>query len=269
MANHKKPADAASMSENQIAPTSWDPLAHWYDGWVGSAGSEHHREVAIPALIELLDPQSGEKILDVGAGQGVLAPYLAQAGAQYTGVDASLRLIRLAQQRHGNEGRFIVGDARNLSALREIHKGEFDGATFLLSIQDMDPLDVVLHSAAWALKPGGRIVLLLTHPAFRVPRQSGWGWDEGRKLHFRRVDRYLTPLAVPMKSLPGRRNAATRSFHRPIGAYINSLATAGLLVEHMMEIPAHKIEAAPSRVEAAHRARQEIPLFLGIRARKV
>ncbi len=269
MPTHKKSDGTHGKEQQGHIPTSWDAVAPWYDGWVGAAGSEHHREVAVPALMEILDPQPGEHILDVGAGQGVLAPYIAQAGAHYTGVDASPRLIRLAQQRHGKEGHFLVGDARKLSALRELHQGEFDGATFLLSIQDMDPLDVVLRSAAWALKPGGRVVLLLTHPAFRIPRQSGWGWDEGRKLHFRRVDRYLTPLAVPMKSLPGQAMAATRSFHRPIGAYINSLAAAGLLVEHMAEIPAHKIEASPSRVEAAHRARQEIPLFLGIRARKL
>jgi ubiquinone/menaquinone biosynthesis C-methylase UbiE len=236
---------------------------------MGEAGSEHHREVAVPALMELLAPQPGESILDVGAGQGVLAPYIAQAGADYTGVDAGPRLIRLARQRHGKQGRFLVGDARKLSALSELHKGEFDGITFLLSIQDMDPLDEVLCSAAWALKSGGRIVLLLTHPAFRIPRQSGWGWDEDRKLHFRRVDSYLTPLAVPMKSLPGTTKATTRSFHRPLGAYVNGLADAGLLVEQMDEIPAHKVAGPHSSVQAAHRARQEIPLFLGLRARKV
>jgi ubiquinone/menaquinone biosynthesis C-methylase UbiE len=250
-------------------PTNWDAVAYWYDGWVGEAGSEYHREVAVPVLIDLLAPQSGEHILDVGAGQGVLAPYIARSGARYTGVDASPRLIKLARQRHGKQGSFLVGDARNLSALSELHEGEFDGITFLLSIQDMDPLDAVLRSAAWALKPGGRVVLLLTHPAFRIPRQSGWGWDEGRKLHFRRVDSYLTPLAVPMKSLSGKAKAATRSFHRPLGAYVNALADAGLLVEQMDEIPAHKIAAPQSSVQAAHRARQEIPLFLGLRARKV
>ncbi|HKP51566.1 MAG TPA: class I SAM-dependent methyltransferase [Chloroflexia bacterium] len=269
MTSNKKSDAGQSRSQRGHVPTSWDALAHWYDGWVGATGSEHHREVAVPALMEMLDPKPGERILDIGAGQGVLSTYIAEAGAHYTGVDASPRLIRLARQRHSKEGRFLVGDARNLTALRELHHGEFDAVTFLLSIQDMDPLDAVLRSAAWALKLGGRVVLLLTHPAFRVPRQSGWGWDEGRKLHFRRVDRYLTPLAVPMKSLPGRARAATRSFHRPIGAYVNSLADAGLLVEQMAEIPAHKIEASPSRVEAAHRARQEIPLFLGIRARKL
>jgi ubiquinone/menaquinone biosynthesis C-methylase UbiE len=265
---HKRPQARTRKAQRENVPTSWDAVAYWYDGWVGEAGSEHHREVAVPALIDLLAPQSGEHILDVGAGQGVLAPYIARSGARYTGIDASPRLIKLARQRHGKQGSFLVGDARNLSALTELHEAEFDAVTFLLSIQDMDPLDTVLRSAAWALKPGGRVVMLLTHPAFRIPRQSGWGWDEGRKLHFRRVDSYLTPLAVPMKSLPGNTKAATRSFHRPLGAYINALADAGLLVEQMDEIPAHKIAAPQSSVQAAHRARQEIPLFLGLRARK-
>jgi hypothetical protein len=44
-------------------------------------------------------------------------------------------------------------------------------------------------SAAWALQPGGRLVLLLTHPCFRIPRQSNWDWDQGSRLRYRRVDR--------------------------------------------------------------------------------
>ena len=250
------------------ARTGWDPVARWYDGWVGEMGSEYHREVAIPALMDLLHPRIGERILDLGAGQGVLAPHIAQSRALYTGVDASPQLIGLARRRHSNSGRFILGDACNLPAVQGLHAEEFDAVVFLLSIQDMDPLGDVLRSAAWALKERGRVAILMSHPAFRVPRQSGWGWDEGRKLRYRRVDRYLSPLAVPMKSLPGIRYV-TRSFHRPLQTYINGLTENGLLVEHMTEIPAHKANAPPMEGSSAERARREIPLFLGLRARKI
>ncbi|MGI8587452.1 MAG: class I SAM-dependent methyltransferase [Chloroflexia bacterium] len=251
------------------APTSWDDVAGWYDGWVGASGSLHHQAVAVPALLELLSPQSGEEILDVGAGQGVLAPAIAAAGAHYTGVDASPRLLALARRRHGVQGRFLLGDARDLPAVRGLRAGSFAAVTFLLSIQDMEPLDRVFRSAAWALAPGGRVVLLLTHPAFRVPRQSGWGWDAGRKLQYRRVDRYLTPLPVPMKQLPGQQRPATRSFHRPLSAYVNSLTAAGLLVEQMAELPGPPSATPGPQPAAADRARKEIPLFLGLRARRV
>lgn len=268
MPEGKKPP--LTRPRRPAAATSWDPLAAWYDGWVGEGGSEHHRTVAIPALLRLLEPEPGEQILDLGAGQGVLAPYVARAGASYTGVDASPRLIQMARQHHGSSGRFIVGDATRLSSVPQLHKGSFDAIVFLLSLQDMDPLEPVLACASWALKPRGRVALLLTHPAFRVPRQSGWGWDEGRKLVFRRVDRYLTPLPVPMKPYPGRESCSTtRSFHRPLEAYVNGLAKQGLYIDHMEEIPGHKSPGPARSGRAEDLARREIPLFLGLRARKL
>jgi SAM-dependent methyltransferase len=251
------------------AATSWDALATWYNGWVGEGGSEYHRAVVIPAVMRLLDPRRGEQVLEVGAGQGALAPAVARVGAQYTGVDASPRLIQMARRHHGKDGRFLVGDARRLTSISELEPGSFDAVVFMLSLQDMDPLEEVVASAARMLTPGGRMVILLTHPAFRIPRQSGWGWDEGRKLVYRRVDRYLTPLPVPLKSLPGKEGGVTRSFHRPIEAYVNALASNGLLVDRMEEIPAHRFRITGGSSRAENMARKEIPLFLGIRARKV
>lgn len=251
------------------ARTSWDPVADWYAGWAGEEGSEHHRKLAIPAVLDLLAPASGEQILDIGAGPGVLAPYIAAAGARYTGVDASPKLLAYARRQHGAHGRFLHGDAARLATLRELRAGSFDAAVFMLSIQDMEPLDGALHSAAWALRPGGRVALLMTHPCFRVPRQSGWGWDGGRKLQFRRVDRYLTPLAVPMKSYGARRQDVTHSFHRPLEAYVNGLAARGLLVDCVREIPTYQVAPPGPRARAASLANEEIPLFLALRARKM
>jgi len=249
------------------AATAWDAVADWYAGWVGEAGSEHHRRLAIPAVLDLLRPSAGEHILDVGAGPGVLAPKIAAAGAHYTGVDASPRLLTYARQRHGGCGRFLLGDAAHLAALAELGPGSFDGAVFMLSVQDMDPLDAALASAAWALRRGGRLVLLITHPCFRIPRQSGWGWDDARKLRYRRIDRYLTPLAVPMKAFNGGRGA-TRSYHRPLEAYVNGLAACGLRIDQLREIPTYMVAPDGTRARAENLAHREIPLFLGMRARK-
>jgi len=247
--------------------TSWERVATWYDGWVGDHGSAYHQQVAIPAVLDLLQPAPGDEILDVGGGQGVLAPYLAEAGAGVTVVDASAKLIAAAKRRHRSlrGARFIVGDARRLPAVAGLEAGSFDGAVFLLSIQDMDPLDDVLRGVDWALRAVARVVLLMTHPAFRQPRHSGWGFDEGRKLTYRRVDAYLGEMAVPMKSLGG--GQPTRSFHRPIGTYVNALADGGFATDAMVELPDLPPERRPGTAARGDaRASAEIPIFLGLRA---
>ncbi|MGI8657340.1 MAG: class I SAM-dependent methyltransferase [Candidatus Limnocylindria bacterium] len=247
--------------------TSWEHVATWYDGWVGDRGSIYHRELAIPAVLDLLQPQRGERILDLGGGQGVLAPSLVERGADVTVVDASARLIAAAKRRHARlrGTRFLVGDARRLPAVAGLEAGGYDAATFLLSIQDMDPLPDVMAGVDWALATRARVILLMTHPAFRQPRHSGWGFDEGRKLTYRRVDGYLSEMAVPMKSLGG--GLATRSFHRPISAYVNGLADAGFTVDGMLEIPDLAPDRRPGKVARADaRGNAEIPIFLGLRA---
>ncbi|MGH2445327.1 MAG: class I SAM-dependent methyltransferase [Candidatus Limnocylindria bacterium] len=250
------------------AETSWERVATWYDGWVGDRGSAYHRELAIPAVMDLLAPQPGEEILDVGGGQGVLAPPLTDAGARATVVDASAKLIAAARRRHARlrGARFLVGDARRLAAVSGLEAGAHDAAVFMLCIQDMDPLEDVVRSVDWALGATSRVVLLMTHPAFRQPRHSGWGFDEGRKLTYRRIDGYLAEMSVPMKSLGG--GPPTRSFHRPISAYVNAFADTGFATDAMLEIPDLPPDRRPGRAaaKADARANAEIPIFLGLRA---
>ena len=86
-------------------------VATWYDGWVGDQGSRYHQALAVPAAMDLLDPRPGERVLEIGAGQGVLAARVARAGATYTGVDASPKLIDSAR-------RGMAGRASSSSATR-------------------------------------------------------------------------------------------------------------------------------------------------------
>jgi len=263
--NERRSRDRAAAS------TSWDHVATWYDGWVGDKGSAYHRGRAIPAVLDLLHPTAGEEILDIGAGQGVLAPYIAIRAARYTGVDASPRLIAVARRRHGRSGRFLLGDARRLREVSGVTAASCDAAVFMLSVQDMDALEPVLESAAWALRPTSRIVMLMTHPSFRQPRHSGWGFDASRKLRYRRVDAYLTPMAVPMGSPTDA--GRTRAFHRPISSYVNALGAVGFAVDAMLELPDLPPEEKPGRSGRPSRGGSsrdaEIPLFLALRAIRV
>lgn len=143
--------------------------------------------------------------------------------------------------------------------------GCFDAAVFMLSLQDMDPLEEVVESVAKVLKPTGRIVIFMTHPCFRVPRGSGWGHDRSRKLSYRRVERYLREARVPMKvfsEVSRNSRGATISFHRPLAAYINTLARYGFSTDRLAEI------ADPLAGEVGRSPQDDIPLLVALRARR-
>lgn len=238
--------------------TSWDSVANWYNSWVGKKGSHYHRKTAIPTVMELLELKKNEKVFDVGAGSGVLAPHILRANASYTGVDVSPKLLKLARRYHP-KARFILEDVRRVGQHPALKEQRFTAAVFLLSIQDMEPLDEVLAATSEVLVKGARVVIFMVHPCFRVPKQSGWGWDKKRKAHYRRIDRYLSPMSVPMKQ---HKRGVTRSFHRPLEHYVNALARAGFGIDLMRELPDVPLK------EKAKDNNEDIPLFLAIRAWK-
>ena len=241
------------------SPSGWNNVAHWYDGWVGEHGSHFHQKIAIPTLLAGLDLDRSKHILDIGCGSGVLAPHIARSNARYTGIDISRKLIQKARKYHNQHGEFKVCDARKLR--HHLPQSSYDSAVFLLSIQDMNPLNDVIQNASYVLRDGGTLVILMTHPCFRIPRQSGWGYEKTKKLQYRRIDRYLTPLKIPMKQ---HKQGVTISFHRPLSAYINTLATHNFAINKLDEITTY----ASGNNKAERRANDEIPLFMLIRAMK-
>ncbi len=262
MSGNARSRRSAARPDLPASRTSWDHVAGWYDGWVGGSGSRYHRSIAIPVALRLLDARPRERVLDVGCGQGVLAPHLAAAGAVCVGVDASPAMVAIARRRHGREGTFHVADAGRLDRpeVRRRLGAPFDAGIFLLSVQDMDPLETIIRSVSRVLRPQARIVLVLTHPAFRVPRHSGWTSDPSHGRVSRRVDAYLRPMAVPLDGRPGA--GGTTTFHRPLSAYVSALAGEGFAVDALEE-PA---DDPGLRGRGEHRINADIPLFLALRA---
>lgn len=104
-----------------------------------------------------LEPQPGERLLDLGCGSGELSAQIAAAGAGVLGVDASAAMIAAARERHAGLPTtgltFEVGDAHKL-AFRQ----EFDAVFSNAALHWMGPLPGLLAGVRAALKPGGRFV---------------------------------------------------------------------------------------------------------------
>ena len=250
--------------------TDWGNVADWYDKHVGDDGGEFHQAVVLPGTLRLLATKPGERVLDVACGQGVLCRRLSDIGVSAVGVDLAKELIRAAKDRSVASAtiEYHVADARELGP--PVAPAEsFDAAACVLAIQNINPIGPVMSGVAAALKPGGRFVLVMMHPCFRGPKESFWGWDPTKGVQFRRVDRYLLPRKTPIVAHPGADpDTYTWSFHKPIGAYVRALRGAGLLVDTIDEWASHKQSDSGPRAAAENAAREEIPLFLAIRAVK-
>jgi len=103
------------------------------------------------AVLDLLDPKSGERILDLGCGDGALTEKIAGTGAAVIGVDASADMVAAAKRRGV--------DAREVDAFHLDFNGEFDAVFSNAALHWMkrDP-DAVIAGVRRALKPGGRFV---------------------------------------------------------------------------------------------------------------
>lgn len=121
---------------------SWDPDSY-------ARNARFVSDLGAPVL-ELLAPRAGERILDLGCGDGALTKKLADLGCDVVGVDSSAPQIEAAR-RLGLDARVI--DGANLT-----FDAEFDAVFSNAAIHWMKPADDVIAGVWRALKSGGRFV---------------------------------------------------------------------------------------------------------------
>ena len=100
------------------------------------------------AALDLLDPQPGERILDVGCGEGTLTRKLVERGATMLGIDNSPEMIAAA--------RAAGIDALLLPAENMTFSAEFDAAFSNATLHWVLEKEQAARAIYRALKPGGR-----------------------------------------------------------------------------------------------------------------
>lgn len=241
---------------------SWDSSHQWYDECVGKQGHYYHQSIVLPSSLRLLS--SFSSLLDLGCGQGVLARHLPEK-IEYVGVDFSSKLIQSAQMLSKKRA-FLVADA---TKPLPIEKKNFERATFILSLQNMENGKDAIQIASDHLSNKGKLLLVLNHPCFRIPRQTDWGIEEGSQIQYRKIKKYMTKEKIPILTNPSQkeRSETTFSYHHPLCHIFNWLNQANLFTESLEEWCSDK-KSTGKKAKMENRARKEIPLFLAILAKK-
>lgn len=249
-----------------MANTSWQKVAPWYEKTVGQSGHYYHQHLVLPGAIRLLNLKSDSSVLDLACGQGVLGR-LIKPDIAYAGVDLAPSLIKFAKTNdRAAKHQYFVGDIEKPLPLK---KTDFSHAVIILALQNIANPNLALKNAARHLRSGGQLLIVINHPAFRIPRQSSWEIDPQNKLQYRRVNRYLSPLKIPINARPGQGDmgSVTWSFHHPLQDYFKFLKEAGFVITDLAEWASDK-ESAGRAAKMENRSRAEFPLFLALLAEK-
>ena len=121
---------------------TWDPESY-------ARNARFVSDLGAPVL-ELLAPRAGERILDLGCGDGVLTAKLAAMGCRVVGVDASAAQVQ-ATEILGAEAYVVNGEQLDFNS-------EFDAVFSNAALHWMRDPDAVIAGVWRALRPGGRFV---------------------------------------------------------------------------------------------------------------
>lgn len=253
------------FTKKEKTETSWGGVANWYNKLLEDDADTYQSKLILPNLLRLVGDLKGKKLLDLACGQGYFSRAFHERGAEVTGADVAPELIAQATLQSKKEITYKVLSADNLMGLRE---NTYNIVTIVLALQNIERVALVFKECKRVLKPGGQLHVVLNHPAFRVPQASDWGFDEKKKVQYRRVEKYLHEAKIRIDMTPGSKTKKvfTTSFHRPLEFFCKTLKNNGFVVSGLEEWVSHKKSEKGPRQHAEDIARGEIPLFLYIQA---
>lgn len=250
--------------------TSWSNVAGWYDEMLEQSPDSYQAKVILPNIIRLADPKPGMTILDLACGQGYFSRAFAEKGAQVIGCDISKELIERAKKHSPAGIQYHVAPANKLSFMAD-HSA--DAVTIILALQNIEDIAGTLVECSRILKPEGKLFIVINHPAFRIPGNSSWQWDEKGNKQYRRIDAYMSDAQNKIDMTPGEPVAAkktfTTSFHRPLQSYFKAIGKAGFAVTRLEEWISHKKSQKGPRGDEEDRIRKEIPMFVCVEGKRV
>jgi 2-polyprenyl-3-methyl-5-hydroxy-6-metoxy-1,4-benzoquinol methylase len=221
--------------ERETTPV-WDSIAEWWDDAIGD-GNATQDVLVEPTQERLLALAPGEEVLDIACGAGRFTRRMAAAGARVVAFDHSERFIARARRRTAPELTvdYRVLNAHDHDALLALGEQRFDAAVATMALMDMASITPLLSALPRLLKPDGRFVFSVTHPAFN----SGDSRIVAEAAVFEteisiKVTDYLTARMQRDISIPGQ-PADQHYFHRPLGVLLNACFDSGLVLDRLEE----------------------------------
>lgn len=220
----------------------WDAKAAFWDERMGE-GNAFQLELIGPAVERLLAVRPGERILDVGCGNGVTSRRLARLGARVVAIDASARFLELARSRSrdlADRIEYRLVNATDEEQLLALGEGHFDALVCNMVLMDMPVIEPLVRAGRQLLAPGGRFVFAVQHPAFNSNAVRFCAETESRgdgievTRHAVKMSDYLVVPPGKGAGMPGEPEPHWY-FHRPLHKLFGAFFEAGFVLDGLEE----------------------------------
>jgi SAM-dependent methyltransferase len=237
------------MHEEPIALDAFSRLADAYAARID--GKPHNAFYDRPAVLSLLPPVEGKRVLDAGCGPGVYAEWLVDHGAEVVGVDVCPRMVELARLRLGGKVSVVQADLGR--PLDFLPPSAFDLVVSALALDYVRDWDGVFSELFRVLREPGHLVFSIGHPADEFHEHH----PDGNYFEVEAVDYewrgFGTPVRVPY-------------YRRPLQAMVGPLLGAGFVLEQLLE--PRPVPQFGEQGPTDYRKLMRQPGFICFRARK-
>ncbi|WP_433157006.1 class I SAM-dependent methyltransferase [Kribbella sp. CA-247076] len=235
----------AERPVSSLLAEGWDANAEAWIEWTrGGLDSYRDHKLAFLPLI----PPPGRLTVDVGAGEGRVGRELQARGHRVLAVDRSLTMSRSAATHPEEPVPAVVADAVNLPLPDEVA----DCVVAFMSLHDIDDVVPAIAEIGRILAVDGTLVMAIVHPL-----SSAGSFDRdavGPAFPFIIRDAYTEARHYTTTRTRDGLSMTYHGVHRPLSAYTEALADAGLVIERLRE---HATDDPASKWS-------RIPLFLHI-----
>ena len=265
--------DASINSLNNQTREAWNATAQIWDEKMGDDGNDFHRYLVRPAIEKLLQLKPGQRILDIGCGNGLTTRRLASLGAKITGIDFASEMINNARKRTSENKELIeyqVLDATDEAALLKLGENNFDAAVSAMTLMDMAEIEPLFKALIKIIRPRGCFIFAVQHPCFNSIHTilGAELIEKETKIYTEyhvKVKSYIKPSKVKGLAIDNQPTAHIY-FHRPLHTLLNTAFKFGFTLDGLEE-PTFTPEITTKNTDISWSRFSEIPPVIVARLR--
>lgn len=237
------------MADKPIAFDAYEALAESYAAAVET--KPHNAYYERPATLSLLPDVRDKKVLDAGCGPGIYSEWLIKNGAAVVAIDASPKMVELANRRLGDAAEIRQTDLSK--PLDFLDSSAFDVILSPLVLDYVEDWNKVFAEFYRILRPAGHFVFSVQHPFFEYIYFKSEKYFEVElvRCEWRGFDKVRVEMP---------------SYRRPLNKLLNPLFEAGFQIEQIIEpLPTEEFRKSDPK---HYKELSQFPAFICVRARK-